>query len=80
MSATDKHGWSVLQYSVRYAPLAAVELLLELGCNVGHREKKGWTCLHLAARNGHPEKARFLLENGANVHETQNQGVQDPEC
>lgn len=50
-------------------------LLLEMGCDLAHREKKGWTCLHLAARNGQPEKARFLLESGADVHETQNQGT-----
>jgi len=74
LAATDKHGWSVLQYAVRYAAVPAVEALVDLGCDIHHRERKGWTCLHLAARNGHPEKARLLLERGADVHTTQNQG------
>ena len=74
LTASDKHGWSVLQYAVRYATLETVEKLIELGADIFHRERKGWTCLHLAARNGQPEKARLLLENGASVNETQDQG------
>lgn len=75
LKAEDKHGWSVLQYAVRYAPIESVQLLLDLEADIHHKEKKGWTCLHLAARNGHPNKARMLLENGADVKETQNQGA-----
>ncbi len=74
VSAIDKHGWSVLQYGVRYAKLEAIEALIELGAAVSHTEKKGWNSLHLAARNGHPEKARLLLEHGIDVSVVQDQG------
>ena len=74
LTATDKHGWSVLQYAVRYAPSETVEALLDMGCDMFHKERKGWNCLHLAARNGQPEKARLLLEKGARVNDDQDQG------
>lgn len=75
LSACDKHGWSVLQYAVRYAPIPTIEHLIDdLGCDLRHKERKGWNCLHLAARNGQPEKARLLLEKGIDVNETQDQG------
>ena len=35
--ANDKHGWSVLQYAVRYASLNTVETLIELGADIFHR-------------------------------------------
>jgi ankyrin repeat protein len=73
LSAADKHGWSVLQYAIRYASLETVEALIDLGCDIFHKEKKGWSCLHLAARNGQPDKARTMLERGAKVNETQDQ-------
>ncbi len=74
ISAKDKHGWSVLQYAIRYASLETVETLIDMGCDIYHKERKGWTCLHLAARNGQPGKARLLLERGARVNEAQDQG------
>ncbi len=75
LTACDKHGWSVLQYAVRYAPIPTIEHLIDdLGCDLRHKERKGWNCLHLAARNGQPEKARLLLEKGIDVNETQDQG------
>ena len=37
LTASDKHGWSVLQYAVRYASLETVEALIELGADIFHR-------------------------------------------
>ena len=37
LAANDKHGWSVLQYAVRYASLNTVETLIELGADIFHR-------------------------------------------
>ena len=37
LTASDKHGWSVLQYAVRYASLETVETLIELGADIFHR-------------------------------------------
>ena len=37
LTASDKHGWSVLQYAVRYASLETVQTLLDLGADIFHR-------------------------------------------
>ena len=37
LTASDKHGWSVLQYAVRYASLETVETLIDLGADIFHR-------------------------------------------
>ena len=74
LAAVDKHGWSVLQYAIRYASVETVEFLVGIHSDINHTEKKGWNGLHLAARNGQPEKARILLEAGVDVNSVQDQG------
>ena len=44
-----------------------VELLLESGANVNHRNKAGNTPLLEACSQGHVDSARMLLDRGANI-------------
>lgn len=47
--------------------LAAVTLLLELGCDINTVDKKGETAMHGAAYASFPRMVRFLAEHGADA-------------
>lgn len=51
-----------------------VEVLLQNGAGVDHRNDDGFTALSLAANNGHYRVARVLLQNGATVFSGSNSG------
>jgi ankyrin repeat protein len=46
-----------------------VEMLLEAGANIEHRNDQGETALIAAAQNGHKEIVQMLLDAGANVNQ-----------
>lgn len=46
-----------------------VEMLLEAGANIEHRNDQGETALISAAQNGHKEIVQMLLDAGANVNQ-----------
>ena len=46
-----------------------VEMLLEAGSNIEHRNDQGETALIAAAQNGHTEIVQMLLDAGANVNQ-----------
>jgi ankyrin repeat protein len=46
-----------------------VEILLEAGANIEHRNDQGETALIAAAQNGHKEIVQMLLDAGANINQ-----------
>ena len=46
-----------------------VEMLLEAGANIEHRNDQGETALIAAAQNGHKEIVQILLDAGANINQ-----------
>lgn len=46
-----------------------VEMLLEAGANIHHRNDQGETALISAAQNGHKEVVQILLDAGSNVNQ-----------
>jgi ankyrin repeat protein len=46
-----------------------VEMLLDAGANIEHRNDQGETALIAAAQNGHKEIVQILLDAGANINQ-----------
>jgi ankyrin repeat protein len=46
-----------------------VEMLLQAGANIEHRNDQGETALIAAAQNGHKEIVQMLLDAGANINQ-----------
>jgi hypothetical protein len=55
--------------------LDIVELLVESGAHINHKDARGgWTALNLAASQGHHHIAEYLIIEGANLNEKNNVG------
>jgi ankyrin repeat protein len=68
-------GRSLLMVAVEETNLPAVELLLDRGASVDHRDEQGATALLLAAEMGFQEAAETLLAAGADPNLRDNAGM-----
>ncbi|GMT22656.1 hypothetical protein PFISCL1PPCAC_13953, partial [Pristionchus fissidentatus] len=73
---TESNNDTPLTLACSNGHVAMVELLVQRGANVHHRDKKGFTPLILAATGGHLSIVQTLLDNGANI-ETQSERTKD---
>lgn len=64
-----------LLQAARAGDAAAVEALLQSGCDTSQRGSEGETALHWAADRGHKAVAAVLLKHGADVNATDNDGL-----
>jgi ankyrin repeat protein len=80
-NAENRRGATALHYACDARPKAGktwnvsnqrsvIELLLDAGSNIEHKDKSGTAPLHRAVRSRSPEAVRCLLERGARVDST----------
>lgn len=75
IEAKDQQGNTSLLWAANKGDERAVQLLLEMGADVGAKENSnGLTALHMAAAYGHERIVRLLLKMGADVIEKDNHG------
>ncbi|GMR47018.1 hypothetical protein PMAYCL1PPCAC_17213, partial [Pristionchus mayeri] len=67
---TESNNDTPLTLACSNGHTAMVELLVQRGANVHHKDKKGFTPLILAATGGHLCIVRILLDHGANIETT----------
>ncbi|KAG0045973.1 GTPase-activating protein [Gryganskiella cystojenkinii] len=70
----NKNGWSPLTAAARYGAPAMVEILLNLGADLNHRDEEGSTPLHHAAAFGHLQTISLLIERGSSASMKNNSG------
>lgn len=71
----DELGRSPLQIASEKGFLALVNVLINAGADVNHRDNlKGFTALHYAALHNHPRILKFLLARGADLRLQDNDG------
>ncbi|KAF9437238.1 Ankyrin repeat domain-containing protein 17 [Entomortierella beljakovae] len=63
----NKQGWSPLIAAARYGAVIMVEILLQLGADMNHRDEEGNTALHHAASYGHLQTISLLIERGSSA-------------
>ena len=74
-AARDDNGATALIQAAQNGHLDIVELLLENGAWIDHKNCNGTSALFLAAQNGIPEIVRLLLEKGATADLANNSSV-----
>lgn len=62
---SDRRGWSLLHLACSLGELAAVEMLLQHGAEVGGSDRRGRTALHIALMFESVSTAKLLLTRGA---------------
>ncbi|KAF9112140.1 hypothetical protein BGX27_003911 [Mortierella sp. AM989] len=63
----NKQGWTPLIAAARYGAVNMVEIVLQLGADLNHRDEEGSTALHHAAAFGHLQTISFLIEKGSSA-------------
>ncbi|KAF9899173.1 hypothetical protein BX616_003202, partial [Lobosporangium transversale] len=63
----NKQGWSPLIAAARFGRVNMVELALQLGADLNHRDEEGNTALHHAASYGHLQTITLLIEKGSSA-------------
>ncbi|KAG9326524.1 hypothetical protein KVV02_007673 [Mortierella alpina] len=64
---SNKQGWSPLTAAARYGVTSMVEMVLNLGADLNHRDEEGNTALHHAAAYGHLQTITLLIERGSSA-------------
>ncbi|KAF9570345.1 hypothetical protein EC968_001958 [Mortierella alpina] len=64
---SNKLGWSPLTAAARYGVTSMVEMVLNLGADLNHRDEEGSTALHHAAAYGHLQTITVLIERGSSA-------------
>ncbi|KAF9162605.1 hypothetical protein BGX20_001673, partial [Mortierella sp. AD010] len=63
----NKQEWTPLIAAARYGAVNLVEILLQLGADLNHRDEEGSTALHHAAAYGHLQTISLLIEKGSSA-------------
>ncbi|KAG0305626.1 hypothetical protein BGZ98_003839 [Dissophora globulifera] len=64
---SNKQGWSPLLTAARYGAVSMVDIVLQLGADLNHRDEEGSTALHHAAAYGHMQTIMLLIEKGSSA-------------
>lgn len=65
----DKHGQSLLSYSVHHQYINVSSILLSYGANPNITERNGLTPVGIACRNDDEEMLKLLIYNGADINQ-----------
>lgn len=70
MAQEDHDGWVPLNCAAQAGHDATIQLLIDHGAKINHKDSNSDTALHIACRNGRESAAQLLVENGANINVT----------
>ncbi|KAF9408689.1 hypothetical protein BGZ94_002223 [Podila epigama] len=70
----NNKGWSPLTTAARFGSAGIVNILLQLGADLNHKDEEGSTAMHHAAAYGHLQTLSLLIEKGGSLSIKNNGG------
>jgi len=74
-AAPNQYGHTPLMAALWFNHFDAVQLLIDRGANIQHRDSHGESLLHNAAAQGNFDLAQLFIEHGLDVNVTDNNGA-----